>query len=370
MSFSGKMKYIFDIFSIILPSKTPRDLIFFVTARCNAKCPHCLYRKQVDDQSRILQELKLEEIEKIARNYGRLVKLSISGGEPFIRKDLAQIIQLFDKYCQPSIIDIPTNGSLPEIAEKTVKEILKICRVPVLEIQLSLDGPKGIFEEISGIPDNYEKLFETFRRLEKIRQTDQRLKIKMNFTYVPQNKQYAQPLVFKLNQNYAFDRIQITFPHGHHIKNTVIDKLFYEEFYNLSKKINLEVKPPSIWDWHSLIFRAIKMMRDDFLLKRIKNSDMGQFCDAGKKMIVIDDIGNVYPCEPLWSEVGNLRDTNFNMPIIVKNETYRSFREKYLGKNKCNCTWGNIAMDAIIHNPLYWPKILFYTFKIFFYHAL
>ena len=365
----AKIKYFFDIFRIIIPSITPRDLIFFVTARCNARCPHCLYKKQVNDQTRIVQELKLDEIEKIAKNYGRLVKLSISGGEPFIRTDLPEIIKIFGEYCRPDIVDIPTNGSLSETIEKSVKKILEITNIPVIEIQLSIDGPKGIFEKISGIEDNYDKIIKTYHLLDEIRKTNKRLKIKMNFTYVPDNKQYVEPLVHELNQKYNFDRLQITFPHGYHIKNTVIDKLFYEEFYNLSKKINLEIKPPSLWDFHSLIFRAVKMLRDDFILRRMKDKNMGRFCGAGKKIVVIDDIGNIYPCEPIWQKIGNLKQSDYDIKTILKGKNYEFFQKQYLGNHKCNCTWGNIAMDVIIHNPKYWPKILFNTLKIFIYHV-
>jgi len=354
MKLGQKIKYFIDAFSILSPSMIPKDLIFFVTSR---------------DQTRISQELKLEEIEEIAKNYGPLIKLSISGGEPFIRIDLPEIIRIFNKYCHPNIVDIPTNGSLPEIIGKAVKRILKITKIPVVEIQLSIDGPKGIFEKISGIKDHYDKIIKTYHRLDKIRKEDKRLKIKMNFTYVPENKEYVESLVQELNKKYDFDRLQITFPHGYHIQRKVIDKLFYQDFYKISKKINLEVAPPNLWDWHSLIFRAIKILRDDFLLERMEDKNMGQFCGAGQKLIVIDDIGNVYPCEPMWKEIGNLRRNNYDIKNILKGDNYKFFKGKYLGKNKCNCTWGNIAMDAIIHNPKYWPKILLNTLKIFFYHA-
>lgn len=369
MNFRTKIKYFLDLFKVLIPAKTPRDLIYFVTARCNARCPHCLYRKQVNDQTRIAQELKLDEIEKIAKNYGRLIKLSISGGEPFLRPDLPEIIKIFEKYCRPNIVDIPTNGSLPDTIEKTIKKILETTEIPVIEIQLSIDGPKGIFEKISGIEDNYDKIIRTYHLLDEIRKADKRLKIKMNFTYVPDNKNYVEPLVRELNKEYSFDRLQITFPHGYHIKNNVIDKLFYEEFYNLSKKINLEVKPPSLWDFHSLVFRAIKIIRDDFILKRMKDKNMGKYCGAGRKIIVIDDIGNVYPCEPIWQKIGNLKESDYDIKTILQGKTYQSFKKQHMGNHKCNCTWGNIAMDAIIHNPKYWPKILFNALKIFIYHA-
>ncbi len=96
--------------SIILHPIVPPDLIFFVTSRCNASCHFCLFHDQVHDRERKKAELTIDEIEQIAKHYGSLTKLSLSGGEPFIRRDIAHIIRLFDTYCKPAIIDVPTNG--------------------------------------------------------------------------------------------------------------------------------------------------------------------------------------------------------------------------------------------------------------------
>ena len=80
---------------IVLHPVIPPDLILFVTSRCNATCDFCLFHEQVHDRERKRAELTVEEIERIAAGYGGLTKLSLSGGEPFLRHDIARIVAAF-----------------------------------------------------------------------------------------------------------------------------------------------------------------------------------------------------------------------------------------------------------------------------------
>src|SRR6266550_8539686 len=85
----------------------PLNLTFSVTYRCNAKCRTCnVWKKRVKD-------LSLLEYERIFEALGTsLYWATFSGGEPFIRPDLIDIVAACYERCRPSIITIPTNGLL------------------------------------------------------------------------------------------------------------------------------------------------------------------------------------------------------------------------------------------------------------------
>jgi len=72
--------------SLLLPVtqkfRLPQSLIFFVTSRCNARCPFCLYYEQVSNPVAAKEELTVDEVNRIAAHYGTLHYLGISGGEP------------------------------------------------------------------------------------------------------------------------------------------------------------------------------------------------------------------------------------------------------------------------------------------------
>jgi radical SAM protein with 4Fe4S-binding SPASM domain len=103
-----------------------------LTARCNQYCIHCMADPL--EGERTSRELELSEISRLLRSFARqeVVILQITGGEPTLREDLAEIIGIACRlgYC----ILLSTNGSLldPEAAR-----VIAECRV---HLELSLDG--------------------------------------------------------------------------------------------------------------------------------------------------------------------------------------------------------------------------------------
>ena len=84
-----------------LVTKRMKHMIVHVTNACNFRCDHCF----VDFESK-KRDLKLDEYKKLGADSESLLWLDIGGGEPFLRKDLADIICAFDS----KIVHIPTNG--------------------------------------------------------------------------------------------------------------------------------------------------------------------------------------------------------------------------------------------------------------------
>jgi len=71
--------------------------------------------------------MTFDEINKLSSTMPKFHDLWLSGGEPFLRKDLANIIHLF--YTNNNIRDvrIPTNGLPTEQTIKTVVAVLEGC---------------------------------------------------------------------------------------------------------------------------------------------------------------------------------------------------------------------------------------------------
>jgi len=151
------------------PRLLPVNLTVSVTYQCNSRCKTCnVWKIKSKD------ELKVEEYQKIFDSLKTVpVWFTMSGGEPFLRKDLPEICGVADS-CKPAVINIPTNGLLPKRIEESVREILDITNSKLV-LNLSLDGIGKTHDEIRGVPGNFDKAMETFDRLEAIRIEDQRL---------------------------------------------------------------------------------------------------------------------------------------------------------------------------------------------------
>jgi len=351
----------------IYKDNNPKYLIFFVTSRCNAKCVFCHYRSQIDDTQRKKHELSLSEIEKIAQNYGKISKLSFSGGEPFLREDLPEIVDAFIRYCDPQIVDIPTNGSIPDRIQSMVKRILPLMEGRILDIQLSIDGTKEVHDRIRGIPGLYQKILQTFELLSLLRNKHSALKIKMNLVYFAGNRDVTESLAREFEASYEFDRFQITYPHGESINDEITKNIDFDVFHELSRAIQKHYKTRNRGDLHSLIFRAVKLIRDDIIRENhILLQDMGAICRAGERILVLDDIGEVYPCEPLWESVGNVRQEDYSIHRVLRGQRMADFKQKHLGPGKCTCSWGCVALEKIIYSPSLYPRLLANCFYLLF----
>jgi len=64
--------------------RRPIQLTFFVTRKCNARCPFCFYLQSAEMAEPDSAELSLEEIGKVSRSLGSLLWLAFSGGEIFL----------------------------------------------------------------------------------------------------------------------------------------------------------------------------------------------------------------------------------------------------------------------------------------------
>jgi radical SAM protein with 4Fe4S-binding SPASM domain len=203
-------------------------------------------------------------------------------------------------------------------------------------------------------------MMQTYELLVQLREQYHNLRIKFNFVYQESNEDNIIDMTKEYDKNYTFDRFQLVYPHGPDFIKKKVDKLAYDKFYRLSVEMQKHMRFVRRSDIHSLVFRAIRFPRDEVMHKAVEEGDMGRRCHAGKRIVVLDDIGNVYPCEPLWHPVGNVRKTNYCIRAILNSKEMQEFKKKYLGPNKCNCTWGCTVLDSIIFNPIYYPKILYY----------
>ncbi|MBF0194856.1 MAG: 4Fe-4S cluster-binding domain-containing protein, partial [Magnetococcales bacterium] len=98
-------------------SSHPWYLILYVTSRCNQKCNMCFYWQELNNFKKS-QEFTLDEYKKIAQNFPDLFQLTITGGEPTLRDDLADIVEIFYKTCRPRRVTIASNGSRPDQLER------------------------------------------------------------------------------------------------------------------------------------------------------------------------------------------------------------------------------------------------------------
>ncbi len=145
----------------------PLSLIHFVTNRCNARCSFCFI--DFDNPETFKGELTINEIDKLTKNLGNsLLNVNLTGGEPFARKDLAEIAKLYLKNSTVQSIYITTNASLPDRIKKFAEEISIYSPNTELSFQISIDDLPIEHNRVRKIKNLFDHCLDTYRILEKM----------------------------------------------------------------------------------------------------------------------------------------------------------------------------------------------------------
>jgi MoaA/NifB/PqqE/SkfB family radical SAM enzyme len=239
----------------ILWKKRPIQFTFFLTRRCNAKCPFCFYTSK-EEAVASATELSLLEIEKIAPQLGTLLWLAFSGGEIFLRSDLIEITKLFYTVNKPAIILLPTNGLLTDTIYRSVETILKACPESSIVVKLSLDGPESVHDELRGVSGAYQKTLKTCKALGNLVDKYANFELGINTVFCRANQDYIDEVI---------DLVQ-TLPQ---VKTHTVSLIRGEVFRDDLKQVDLEK------------YKKVIARLESDLKKRLASRI---FCSAGSSM--------------------------------------------------------------------------------------
>lgn len=334
--------------------KTPVVLIFFVTSRCNLRCSHCFYWQELNTAAN--EELSIDEIRKIARSFEHPVSLSLTGGEPFLRNDLKEIIEAFHEGCGTREVGIATNGTLEASIVETVHSVLGEGLLSNLSVQVSLDGLEKTHDAIRGIKGSFEKAMSTLKALKKIRQHYPGFYLKIAFSIQKRNVseikefvEYLLPLniplrfnivrggsfgVFNLPKSASsgFDPRDET---GAFLSLDEIKKI-YAWLKNRSGKSSCHFWPArqqKIWEL------SIKMLEDS-------RSEMPCYANAIESVLYAK--GDVAFCE-LSKTYANIREYDHDFRKIWKSEEADKMRKLI---SRCCCIHGCNLTTGLTFDPV------------------
>ncbi len=241
-----------------------------VTYRCNARCNMCSRYKA---PSLPEEEISLETIKKLPAMYFT----NITGGEPFIRSDLQDIVRELNK--KSDRIVISTNGFFTD-------RIVELCKnFPNIGIRISIEGMRETNDEIRGLPDGFNRGYETLKKLKEMGVKD----IGFGMTVQDMNAKDLMSLYDisdKLGMEFATASLHNSFYFVEN-KNIISDRQMVAE--NFEKLINalLNSRSPKKW------FRAYF---NHGLINYIYGQDRLLPCDMSFDTFFIDPYGDVMPC--------------------------------------------------------------------------
>lgn len=301
-----------------------------VTYRCNARCTMCNRYKA---PSRPEEEISIETIRKLPPMYFT----NITGGEPFIREDLKDIVRELNK--KSDRIVISTNGFFTD-------RIIDLCReFPNIGIRISIEGLEQTNNEIRGLPDGYNRGYTTLKKLREMGLKD------VGFGMTVQDRN-AEDLVAlydlsdKLGMEFATASLHNSF-YFVEAKNIIRDRpMVAQHFEDLTNRL-LDSNSPKKW------FRAYF---NHGLINYIYGQKRLLPCDMSFDTFFIDPYGDVMPCNGTKEKevMGNLNEQSWD--DLWNSGQAETVRRKVRACDR-NC-WmiGSVspAMHKYIWVPMWW----------------
>lgn len=265
---------------------TPRFAIVAVLDRCDAKCIMC----------NIWQEHRRDEVPLAYFKTlpSSLRSINITGGEPFMRQDLPEVIQVLEERCHHPRIVISTNGFNTKVIQEKMVAIQKISSRT--GVRVSVDGFEATHDQVRRVPGAFQKCMQTIALLQEIGMKD----LGISFTITPSNlkdllKVYHLSkrlgiqftLTIAQNSEFYFKTDANTFD---------LDPLELKRQFDALLSSELRSLHPKRW------FRAYydKGVHDYGMGRRVLKN-----CSAASHFFFSSARGEIYPCPVLNKKIGD-----------------------------------------------------------------
>lgn len=320
-----------------LPS--PPFLILFINSICNMKCEHCFYWSNLNRRD----DLTKDEIFALSRSLGQIENLNLSGGEPFLRREFAEICRQFIQHNQVRQIYVPTNGYYTDKIVKAISETLQERELEFFVVELSLDGMEEFHDRFRVAPGSFKKAMESYEALAELQNRDPRLRIHSISTATEANMSEIQRLT-----TYLFDRCPKMDHHNLAIirgdrKNPSLQGPSLQQYTELYQYIRRLWVSRETGRYGSMVEPMLQWAKVQTIAKRTQVIP----CRAGRLSAVVYANGDVSVCE-LHKPLGNLRQGSF-WEIWTSPEAQR-LRES-IARKACYCTTEVFLWPSIVFQP-------------------
>ncbi|MBK7641574.1 MAG: radical SAM protein [Planctomycetes bacterium] len=339
-------------------SGPPLHLTLFVTGACNLRCRHCFHWKEVAAGVAGPSLAQIDALAASCERMGPLLWVSLGGGEPFLRQDLAQVAHSFAARGLRHLA-IPTNGLVEERLEPFVREVLGRHPQLQLSISVSFDGPPAIHDSIRQVKGGHARSMQAVRRLVALKSEFPNLGVGILVCVTRENQdtlaEHAEELVRELHP----DNLTINLARGTALDPSLleVDIARYEELVARKRALVRSGALP----YFDFPLARLAVARDELMYEHVarvarKQDTPHLACTAGTVSAVIFENGDVQPCEVLGASLGNLNECAWDLGELWDGPVARALRER-IRRERCKCTWECAQADNVLFRARSWPAL-------------
>lgn len=304
----------------------PYKVTFALTYKCNLRCKICqIWRKCPQ------AELSVAQIAKLFRSLKNLSWLDLTGGEMTVRDDAADAVEaILGSAKKLAVMHISVNGQLPQRSIEIIKRVRKYNVVSIVNI--SIDGPREINDDLRGCSGAYDRSIETFSLIKELG---------INHTYVSctlsnRNLMHIDRLISGLQRDIREFNIQdlhfnISHSSAHYYENQsdpyakpLDPELIDQHFARMQKGTGIK--------------KILSARYRKALFEYLKNGRSPVRCQALRSTVFINPYGEVYPCAMHNIHLGGMRDCGFDINSMWDSAAFGKTREA-IAEKKCPGCW-------------------------------
>jgi MoaA/NifB/PqqE/SkfB family radical SAM enzyme len=333
----------------------PIYLVVFVSDVCNAHCGHCLLGVGEPDG----EEMTVDEYEKISRSMGPILFLLPTGGEPFLRDDIPEIVRIFCKNNKVANVGMPTNGSMTTKVIDGARRMLRENPGVDIAIDVSIDGIGAEHDRLRALPGLFEKAMWTFSELRKLEKEFPNFNANIATTMSVWNQDRVVDVYRYLKEHYGVENVNNIITRTGARSSRARD-IRTENYIAWSDMLRTEVESNELKGYHDYPFsdfiNAMKNIRQDTISKMVREDAYQLPCYAAQLGGIIYGNGDVYPCELLDEKLGNLKEVDYDFRKIWHSERTESVR-RMIRDTKCYCSYECFMTMSVLFTPQMMPKV-------------
>jgi MoaA/NifB/PqqE/SkfB family radical SAM enzyme len=319
---------------------TPPFLVLFINSICNMKCEHCFYWTSLNKKD----DLTLEELLALSRSMGHIENLNLSGGEPFLRKEFAEVCRQFIRHNGVKQIYVPTNGYFTDRTIAALRSVLEEPSLDLFVVELSLDGMPEFHDNFRVARHSFEKAMQTYDALAALQKEDPRLRIHANSCATAINLgEIRQLTTFLFDRCPAMEHHNLAIIRGDR-KNPSLSGPTLQQYEELYEYIRRLWAPRERSRYGALVEPLLQHVK----VRTLREGRQVVPCRAGKLSAVVYANGDVSVCET-HAPIGNLRQKSF--PEIWNSPEAAKLRRS-IENRECYCSLEIAMWSSIVYQPV------------------
>ncbi len=325
------------------PRTLPVNFTLSVLFACNSRCLTCnVYERKV-------RSFSVDEYDRFLATVGRVPYwFTLSGGEPFLRKDLLEIVRVVYDRCRPKILNIPHNGTFPDTTPERVDRMCEAAPESRIIINVSLDHLGRRHDELRGTKDNYELAVRTIDGLKALKRRNLTVGIHTvisrynvaDFPRVHDGLQALRPdsyITEVAEERNELQTVGTGITPGAEQYGRAID--YMEEAASRRRYRGIgRITQAFRHEYYRLARRTLRERRQVIP------------CYAGWASCHVAPDGDVWPCCVRGESVGNLRENDYDFPSIWFGGRMKEMRRS-IRDGECACPLANASYTNILMSP-------------------